>query len=180
MKTVVKFKMNEGCEDLKPTRAHDDDAAFDLRAEKDMALELGEVKAIPVGFTMALEKGWEGQIRPRSGLALKQGLTVKNSPGTIDCVTKDTKITTLSGKTITAEEIFSRNDKVPVMSFNEEDFIVEEDVITDCWVVNGKKLVEIQCEESEPLMISEENEIFTRRGWVKAKDITSNDEILSF
>jgi dUTP pyrophosphatase len=82
--TKVKLKMNPGCEGLKPLRAHDDDAAFDVKSEIDIVLKMGEVKAIPVGFTMELQNGWEAQIRPRSGLALKHGIIVVNSPGTID------------------------------------------------------------------------------------------------
>jgi dUTP pyrophosphatase len=44
----------------------------------------GEIKLVPTGISLALPAGFEGQIRPRSGLALKYGLTVLNSPGTID------------------------------------------------------------------------------------------------
>jgi len=47
-------------------------------------LEPGEWKAIPTGVALALPPGWEIQIRPRSGLALKHGVTLLNSPGTID------------------------------------------------------------------------------------------------
>ncbi len=47
-------------------------------------LKQGEVSLIPTGFAMALPDGYEAQIRPRSGLAVKHGVTVVNSPGTID------------------------------------------------------------------------------------------------
>jgi len=47
-------------------------------------LEPGAWKLIPTGFAMAMEPGFEAQVRPRSGLALKKGVTVLNSPGTID------------------------------------------------------------------------------------------------
>jgi len=83
IETVVKIKMEEGCEDLFPVKAHEFDAGFDLKAAEDTTLYLNEVKAISVGFKMAMENGWEAQIRPRSGLALKHGIIVKNSPGTI-------------------------------------------------------------------------------------------------
>jgi dUTP pyrophosphatase len=61
-------------------------AGMDLRAFLDAAVSvppLGRVK-IPTGIKLEIPEGFEGQIRPRSGLALKQGLTVLNSPGTID------------------------------------------------------------------------------------------------
>ncbi len=61
-------------------------AGTDLRAaiDKPVTLAPGERKLIPTGFCMALPAGYEAQVRPRSGLALKHGITVLNSPGTID------------------------------------------------------------------------------------------------
>jgi dUTP pyrophosphatase len=51
---------------------------------EETTLEPGDVKLIPCGFYMALPAGYEAQVRPRSGLALKHGITVANAPGTID------------------------------------------------------------------------------------------------
>lgn len=61
-------------------------AGLDLCAaeEVDILLEPGKYKLISTGIAIALPKGYEGQIRPRSGLALKYGLTLLNTPGTID------------------------------------------------------------------------------------------------
>ena len=61
-------------------------AGMDLRAhlEKDIVLKPLERSIIPTGLFMALPPGYEAQVRPRSGLAAKYGLTVLNSPGTID------------------------------------------------------------------------------------------------
>lgn len=67
-------------------------AGFDLRAdlsssEKETAslrIPPGKVKLVPTGLILEIPKGFEGQVRPRSGLALRQGVTVLNSPGTID------------------------------------------------------------------------------------------------
>ncbi len=61
-------------------------AGADLRAaiDEDIVLRPGERVLIPTGFAMALPDGFEAQVRPRSGLALKHGVTVLNSPGTID------------------------------------------------------------------------------------------------
>ena len=63
-----------------------DSAGMDLRAHLDAALTLdpGERALVPTGMCMEIPPGYEGQGRPRSGLALKQGLTVLNAPGTID------------------------------------------------------------------------------------------------
>ena len=61
-------------------------AGMDLRAhiEQDIILKPMERSIIPTGLFMALPVGYEAQVRPRSGLAVKYGLTVLNSPGTID------------------------------------------------------------------------------------------------
>lgn len=61
-------------------------AGMDLRAaiDEDVVLKAGERKLIKTGFSIALDNGYEAQIRPRSGLALKNGLIVLNTPGTID------------------------------------------------------------------------------------------------
>lgn len=61
-------------------------AGLDLAAALDAAVTFapGERRALPTGFALALPAGYEAQIRPRSGLALKHGLTVLNAPGTVD------------------------------------------------------------------------------------------------
>ncbi len=76
-----------GNEDLPvPASATGGSAGLDLRAGVDGAVILrpGERKLIPTGFSIAIPEGYEGQVRSRSGLALKQGLGLLNSPGTID------------------------------------------------------------------------------------------------
>jgi len=69
-----------------PTYSTDHSAGMDLRACLDAPVTLRplERKLIPTGLFIELPKGFEAQIRPRSGLALKRGLTVLNTPGTID------------------------------------------------------------------------------------------------
>ncbi len=52
--------------------------------EDELILEAGETKMVPTGFAVAIPEGYEAQIRPRSGLALKHGIGILNSPGTID------------------------------------------------------------------------------------------------
>ena len=76
-----------GCGDLPlPTRMTDHAAGFDLAAGVTEAtvLQPGEIRLIPCGFSMAIPPGYEAQIRPRSGLATRHGITLINSPGTID------------------------------------------------------------------------------------------------
>ncbi|MBM44597.1 MAG: dUTP diphosphatase [Phycisphaerae bacterium] len=61
-------------------------AGMDLHAaiEEEITLEPGAITLVPLGFAMALPPGHEGQVRPRSGLASKHGITLPNAPGTID------------------------------------------------------------------------------------------------
>lgn len=80
----VKVCLFPGCEDLIPAKAHFDDAAFDLRSRVDMVLPVRKSVLVPAGFSLELPVGFEAQIRPRSGLALKHDLMLTNSPGTID------------------------------------------------------------------------------------------------
>jgi dUTP pyrophosphatase len=83
---VVRLPHGEGL----PLPAYETEhaAGMDLRAavpeEAPLTLEPGERAAVPTGLTMALPVGYEAQVRPRSGLALKAGITCLNTPGTID------------------------------------------------------------------------------------------------
>jgi len=69
-----------------PSRASAGSAGFDLRAAVDepLTLDPGQRALVPTGLAVELPLGWEGQLRPRSGLALRHGVTLLNSPGTID------------------------------------------------------------------------------------------------
>lgn len=67
-----------------PAYAHAGDAGLDLCACEPCRIEPGATAAVPTGIELALPPGTEGQVRPRSGLALRHGVTVLNSPGTID------------------------------------------------------------------------------------------------
>lgn len=80
----VNFVMESGCEDLRPVKQHESDAGFDLKARVKETLPAGGFLTIPTGVYLELPPGFEGQVRPRSGLAAKLGITVLNSPGTVD------------------------------------------------------------------------------------------------
>ncbi|EKQ55407.1 MULTISPECIES: dUTP diphosphatase [unclassified Clostridium] len=67
-----------------PNYAHAGDAGLDLYAVKELTLKPGERGLVHTGIQIELPKNTEAQIRPRSGLALKSGITTLNSPGTID------------------------------------------------------------------------------------------------
>lgn len=67
-----------------PKYQSDEAAGFDLHSVEDLILKKGERKLVKTGLSMSFPKGYEIQIRPRSGLAYKHGITCLNTPGTID------------------------------------------------------------------------------------------------
>ena len=67
-----------------PFYAHPGDAGLDLFSVEEVTIEQGKRKLVATGISIELPKNTEAQVRPRSGLALKYGVTVLNSPGTID------------------------------------------------------------------------------------------------
>ncbi|MFP3017388.1 MAG: dUTP diphosphatase [Candidatus Tisiphia sp.] len=82
----IKIKKLEHSADLLPSYATEHSAGMDLIAAniEPITIKSQEVKLVPTGICIALPSHLEAQIRPRSGLALKHGVTVLNSPGTID------------------------------------------------------------------------------------------------
>ncbi|MDR0356721.1 MAG: dUTP diphosphatase [Deltaproteobacteria bacterium] len=84
---VLKFKRVASDPDW-PLPAYESEqaAGLDLRAAVDAPVSMppGSIKLIPTGWAIAVPFGYEGQVRPRSGLSLRKGLTLINSPGTID------------------------------------------------------------------------------------------------
>lgn len=67
-----------------PTYAHREDACMDIYSNEDTVIEAGTYKVVKTGVRVDLKKGWEIQVRSKSGLAAKYGVSVLNSPGTID------------------------------------------------------------------------------------------------
>lgn len=114
-------------------------AGIDLfAAVKDsMLLNQGEIKLIPTGIALALPPGYEGQVRPRSGLALKHGLTVLNSPGTIDAD-------------------YRGEIKVIVINLGDEPYLIQKGERIAQLVVQA--LVKIRWQEVEKLPSSEREE----------------------
>ena len=80
-------------------------AGMDLRAAESLTLKPGARHLVPTGLSIALPQGFEAQVRPRSGLAVKYGITVLNSPGTIDCD-------------------YRGEVKVPLINHGQDDFVI--------------------------------------------------------
>jgi dUTP pyrophosphatase len=84
---ILEIELLPGHDDLGlPAYATEEAAGLDLKAAltEPLILKPGERGVVPTGLKMAIPKGYEGCVRPRSGLAMKQGLTLTNAPGTID------------------------------------------------------------------------------------------------
>jgi dUTP pyrophosphatase len=84
---MIKIKLSRLAhgEDLPlPVYASKDAVGLDVAAAEELILEPGERHAIATGFAIEIPRGYEVQVRPRSGLAVKHGITVLNTPGTID------------------------------------------------------------------------------------------------
>ena len=86
MKISMKIKIVNRSHHALPQYATALSAGLDLRAnlEEDITLQPMERRLVPTGLSIALPAGYEAQVRPRSGLALKHGITLLNTPGTID------------------------------------------------------------------------------------------------
>ncbi len=85
--TILKIKKLPNGSDLPlPKYETKGSAGMDLLAaiDENITIKPGEIKLVKTGISIALEEGFEAQVRPRSGLALKNGVTVLNAPGTVD------------------------------------------------------------------------------------------------
>ena len=78
----VKISLSEGA--VLPTYQTEHAAGMDLRCAEDFTLYPNERRLVGTGLKMAIPRGYEGQVRPRSGLAFKHGISLVNTPGTID------------------------------------------------------------------------------------------------
>ena len=130
---VVNVKVLDHGKDLElPQYATEGSAGLDLKAaiDNETVIRPMERKLIPTGLSMAIPEGYEAQIRPRSGLAFKKGITVLNTPGTID-------------------SDYRGEVKVLLINLGSEDFVVEKGMRIAQLVV--KKYEKIEWNEVESL-----------------------------
>ena len=80
----IQLKIYVTAEDCLPLYSTEGAAGADLRSIEDLILLPSQIKLVKTGIRMAIPEGYEVQVRPRSGLALKHGITIPNSPGTVD------------------------------------------------------------------------------------------------
>ena len=82
--SIALLRLTNGTDLPAPSYATPGAAGMDVVAAEDIVLVSGQRHAVATGFAMAIPPGFEVQVRPRSGLAIKHGITCLNSPGTID------------------------------------------------------------------------------------------------
>jgi len=176
-KISLNFKNESNNQD--PEYATSGSSGFDLRANltEPIVLRSGNRAIIPTGLFFNIPNNFEIQIRPRSGLAAKNGVTVLNTPGTIDCVPIGTKISTPIGDKL-IEDIFNSNVIEPVLSYNEDTGKIEEDIVSDSWVVSDLELIEVITDEDDIIRIPLTKEVLTINGWKLASNLTTDDMIL--
>jgi dUTP pyrophosphatase len=115
-----------------PVRMTAQAAGFDLAAavEAPLTLRPGDIRLVPCGFAMALPPGYEAQVRPRSGMASRHGVTLVNTPGTID-------------------SDYRGEVQVPLINLGRVDFVVER----------GMRVAQMVVMPVPPVMIEEVNEL---------------------
>lgn len=133
MELLVK-RINE--EAILPFYAHEGDAGLDLFSVEEVLIKPMERKLVSTGIKIQLPPNTEGQVRPRSGLALNHGITLLNSPGTID-------------------EGYRGEIKVLMINFGQEDFLIRK----------GMKIAQMVIKSVEQVLIKEVEELKdTERG----------------
>ncbi|MBR3634335.1 MAG: dUTP diphosphatase [Bacteroidaceae bacterium] len=116
----MKVKIINRSKHALPEYATEQSAGVDLRANIDSPVVIAPLgrALIPTGLYMALPEGWEAQVRPRSGLAIKKGVTVLNTPGTIDADYRGEVgviLVNLSGEDFVVQD----GDRIAQMIFNQ-------------------------------------------------------------
>ena len=102
-----------------PKYAHDGDAGADLHAAEDFTLAPGERRMVPTGLAIAIPEGWVGLVHPRSGLAAKHGISMVNTPGTIDAGYRGELKVLLINTDMSATVSFRRGDRIAQLVFQE-------------------------------------------------------------
>jgi len=163
-------------EDAKiPSYAYPSDSGFDLRSTIEINIPPFGRALIPTGIKLSIPEEYEIQVRPKSGLALNQGLTVLNTPGTVDCFSEDMKILTISGE----KTIKELNINDIVFSFNDKTFEIEKDTVINIFDTEEQEIIIFETENGI-LEVTPNSEVYTKRGLILAKDIKEDDEIVVF
>ncbi|MFH1391787.1 MAG: dUTP diphosphatase [Candidatus Diapherotrites archaeon] len=122
---IVKVKKLDA-EVKTPKIEHEGDAGFDLYANETTSLKPMERKLIATGISIAFDKGYEAQVRPKSGLAINHGITLLNTPGTIDAGYRG-EVKVIMANLSDKEYLIEKGKKIAQVVFNkiEEPELIE-------------------------------------------------------
>ena len=160
-----------------PLRGTAKSAGYDFYSNENATIQPGEKHLFWTDIKAYMLQREVLEIYVRSSIAIKKDLNLCNQVGIIDCVPKGTKIKIKSGE-INVEELMNKPEVI--ISYNIETEENEEDKLKEIWIVNDLELLEIETVDGDSIKIPINKEVYTKRGWVKAKNLTYNDEILTF
>ena len=109
-----------------PSYAKPGDAGADLTTRIDFTLKPGERLLVPTGISIALPKGYVALVHPRSGLAIKNGISLVNTPGTVDAAYRGELACILINHDLTNEVTFKKGDRIAqlvIQKVEEADFV---------------------------------------------------------
>lgn len=129
LKVKVK-RLPHGMDIALPVYMSEHAAGMDLYAavEPEIIIPPGEWKLVPTGLSIALPEGYEAQVRPRSGLALKQGVSVLNTPGTVDADYRG-EVGVILMNHSKQDLVIKRGDRIAQMIINKVERIQFEEVV---------------------------------------------------
>lgn len=179
-----KYRKNPDYEITLPIRSTKYSAGYDFYLDRNIEIpskndeESGGKKVYWSDICAKMEKDEVLKVYIRSSMAMKKGLHLVNEVGIIDCVPAGTKISTPEGYKM-VEDIFRSDKKEMVLSYNEAENKIEDDICSEMWIVNDLDLIYIETENGNNIEIPINKKIFTKRGWIKAKNLNIYDEVLS-
>jgi dUTPase len=174
MSDIFWIRCEVDSDDLVPKYQTQGSAGCDLYANEYLTIKPGQRATVATGLKIELPPGFEAQVRPRSGLAAKYGITVLNSPGTVDCFTSNCLISTPAGK----KQVFDLKINDVVFSMNEQTLCVESDVISAIVDVGEKDVIKFVFDDDTELCVTPGTMIYTRDGLKRADELSYDDEIV--
>lgn len=163
-----------------PARATSGAAGYDIfnNTGETIVINPGETVKITTYIKSYMQADEVLSLYPRSGHGFKYLVRLANTVGIVDCVPAGTLIRTNKGD-IPVEHLVQKNPDISIISYDEESHATVEDSLTDIWTVDDLELLTIETEDGTTITVPTTKEVFTRRGWVAAKELAESDEILS-
>ena len=149
-------------------------AGCDVCASEDVVIVPHTQRLLHTGLFLEVPSGYECQVRSRSGMSVKYGVAVLNSPGTLDCFAYDSVISTENGRLCVSE---MHIDDI-VFSFNEDTMEIERDVVSAIVDVGELDVMTLIMDDGTALSVTLNTFVYTSDGPKRAADLHEGDEIL--